>query len=63
MAEKGRRWILHMQRDRKRVVWKTVRYSVLMISVLFIGVGILNQEYREVLQKAVRICLECIGIG
>lgn len=63
MAEKGRRWILHMQRDRKRAVWETVRYSVLMISVLFIGVGILNQEYREVLQKAVRICLECIGIG
>lgn len=63
MAEKGRRWILHMQRDQKRAVWKTVRYSVLMISVLFIGVGILNQEYREVLQKAVRICLECIGIG
>lgn len=52
-----------MQRDQKRAVWKTVRYSVLMISVLFIGVGILNQEYREVLQKAVRICLECIGIG
>lgn len=63
MAEKGRRWILHMQRDQKRAVWETVRYSVLMISVLFIGVGILNQEYREVLQKAVRICLECIGIG
>ena len=28
-----------------------------------IAVGIVRQEYVLVLQKAVRICLECIGIG
>ena len=25
--------------------------------------GIINEEYSDVLQKAVRVCLECIGIG
>ncbi len=52
-----------MQRDKEKTDFKAVRYGVFVISVLFIGIGIVNQEYWEVLQKAVRICLECIGIG
>lgn len=40
-----------------------VRAGLLMLSVLFIGIGVLRQEQLEVLNKAVRICLECIGIG
>lgn len=40
-----------------------VRYTVLGLSVGLIVVGFLRQEHLEVLQKAVRICLECIGIG
>ena len=40
-----------------------VQIGVLLISVFFIGIGIAKQEYLEVMQKAVRICLECIGIG
>lgn len=52
-----------MLRDKEWDGRRAVRYCVLIVSILFIGVGILNQEYLEVLQKAVRICLECIGIG
>lgn len=40
-----------------------VRFGVLLSSILFIGIGIMKQEQIEVLQKAVKICLECIGIG
>ncbi len=40
-----------------------VRFGVLLTSILFIGIGIMKQEQIEVLQKAVKICLECIGIG
>lgn len=40
-----------------------VRYTVLGLSVGLIAAGFLRQEHLEVLQKAVRICLECIGIG
>lgn len=39
------------------------RIGILVISLLFIGIGIVKQEHVEVMQKAVRVCLECIGIG
>lgn len=39
------------------------RYGLLGIAVVLIAVGLLKQEHLEVMQKAVKICLECIGIG
>lgn len=41
---------------------------VVALLVLFIGLGLLlfgiyRGEVNVVLQKAIRICLECIGIG
>ena len=33
------------------------------VALCFIGVGVMHGEFIEVLQKAVRVCLECIGIG
>lgn len=39
------------------------RYGLLALGVLFIAAGLLRREHIEVLQKAVMICLECIGIG
>ena len=41
----------------------SLRICILVISVLFIGIGIVKQEHLEVMQKAVMVCLECIGIG
>lgn len=40
-----------------------VRFGLLAVSAAFIAVGLLKQEHWEVMQKAVKICLECIGIG
>lgn len=40
-----------------------VQAGILVLAVLFIAVGIGRQEHLMVMQKAVRICLECIGIG
>lgn len=40
-----------------------IRWGVLLVSILFLVIGTVKQEYLEVLQKAVKICLECIGIG
>lgn len=37
--------------------------AVLTAAAAFIAIGAACGEYREVLGKAVRICLECIGIG
>ena len=39
------------------------RIGILVISILFVGIGIVKQEHLEVMKKAVMVCLECIGIG
>lgn len=40
-----------------------VRGILVIIAVLFIGVGILNGGADDVLKKAIAICTECIGLG
>lgn len=40
-----------------------LRLGVLLLALVLTGAGLMRQEQTEVLQKAVRICLECIGIG
>ncbi len=42
---------------------KWLRAGTLALALGFIGLGLARREPLEVLQKAVRICLECIGIG
>ena len=38
-------------------------FCFLAVAVIMIGVGVVRGEHLVVLQKAVNICLECIGIG
>lgn len=42
---------------------RMVRYGLLGLSAALIAAGLLAQEHLEVMGKAVKICLECIGIG
>ena len=44
-------------------VGRLLRFGVLVFSLAFIGIGLVRREQWEVLGKAVKICLECIGIG
>ncbi len=37
--------------------------ALLSLGVLFFIVGFYNGEVMVVLNKAIRICLECVGIG
>lgn len=31
--------------------------------IIFLAIGLIRKEHLTVLEKAIRICLECIGIG
>ncbi len=42
---------------------KILQILLLVISLLFIYWGINRREVQIVLQKAITICLECIGLG
>jgi len=52
-----------MQRNRKQIAIMILRVSALVLGTLFLVIGILRGEPGEILFKAVKICLECIGIG
>lgn len=41
--------------------WVTV--VVLLTAVALVALGISTEEPFDVLQKAIHICLECIGVG
>ena len=36
---------------------------ILVAAVILIAAGLLDGGYRDVMSKAVMICMECIGIG
>ena len=42
---------------------RVVQIVLLIVAVILIVVGINNGGMRDVLQKAIRICTECIGLG
>ena len=39
------------------------RYTILAVAILLIVLGVFNDGVTDVLQKAVKICTECIGLG
>lgn len=45
---------------KKTTVIRTALYA---LAALFIALGVMNGGMRDVMAKAVRICMECIGIG
>lgn len=42
---------------------KILQWVVVIASAVMIVSGLLRDEYREILSRAVMICMECIGIG
>lgn len=42
---------------------KMIRYGLLAAAAVLLGVGFCLGQHQAVLAKAIRICLECVGIG
>ncbi len=40
-----------------------LRHGIFICSIVFVIIGIFRNEVSVVWQKAINICLECIGIG
>ena len=38
-------------------------FSLMALGFALMAVGLLRGEHRIILQKAIRICMECIGLG
>lgn len=48
-----------MKADKKRITG----FVLALVGAAMMIFGVADNEHREVFEKAVRICLECIGIG
>ncbi len=47
--------------NKKNTKWITA--GVFVISVVLIVAGVLRNEHMAVMNKAINVCMECIGIG
>jgi hypothetical protein len=48
---------------KRRVAVQVTPFVICAVGALFIVIGVSRGEAATVLMKAIRICLECIGIG
>ena len=49
--------------EEKNIIKNIIRIILFITAVTLIIVGLENGGFRDVMNKAIRICFECIGIG
>ena len=47
----------------KKILKYKIYILLLIVAIAFIVIGIITGQHTDVMNKAIRICLECIGIG
>ncbi|MCR5046961.1 MAG: hypothetical protein K6A42_10320 [Treponema sp.] len=62
MKNKGLENFLKSFSSQKRIVLAS-RIMALLLAAAFLTYGIARGEVQIVLQKAIRVCMECVGLG
>lgn len=52
---------VHSMNKKNKLI--AVQIFLVFLSLAAIIFGILREEHKTILQKAINICLECIGVG
>ncbi len=50
-------------KKKKWIVPPILSLGFMLLAVTMVLLGLLQGDYHETLNKAIRVCLECIGIG
>lgn len=53
----------NLKDEEKNIIKNIIRIILFITAVTLIIVGLENGGFRDVMNKAIRICFECIGIG
>ncbi len=46
-----------------KISYKYIRKGILISAIFMLVMGIIRNETRDVINKSIQICYECIGIG
>ncbi|WDV45471.1 CD1871A family CXXC motif-containing protein [Clostridiaceae bacterium M8S5] len=49
-------------KDKKSLIL-SIKIGLLILSLVLVTIGMYKEETHLVLNKGIRICLECVGIG
>lgn len=50
-----------MEKTEKSII--IIRAGLIAVGIILVVIGIHNGGYADIMNKAIRICYECIGIG
>lgn len=62
MISSGGKKVKNINLENKKAIW-IARGIILSVSIVFIIVGVINGGAQAILEKAINICTECIGLG
>ena len=63
MGERNPKIFEWLRIERTKMKQRVMTSLALIVSIVFIIIGIIEKQNVGIFMKAIRICLECIGLG